>query len=508
MKNQKVWTILSAVFLAVQVIAEGLAMYHILRLNMLPDLYVAVLAGVFAVLTAVTAVVLFVHGKKPVSICRRIIGMVLALLIAAGCSVLVYVVGQLHDTMTGITDPDVSTTTRNVYVLREDPAQTLTDAKDYTFGFVLEYDTEYTGKTLELMEKELGKTVATQGFDTVFAMVDDLYSGKIGALILNDAYLSVLEEWPGYEDFGDKVRVLYTAELEEAEPDPVPETTEQSTQPTQPVTPLEITERPFIIYLGGSDTRYKKLGNKTRSDVNILAAVNPITKQILLLNTPRDYYVANPAGGGAMDKLTHCGIYGTDCSVEALENLYGVPVDYYAKINFTGFETLVDAIGGVTVYSDKSFTAGAVKIQKGNNDLNGEEALAFARERYHLAGGDNARGKNQMKVIQAVIQKLTSSTALISNYGDIMKSLKGMFKTDIPNEDISALVKQQLEEMPQWEVLSFAVTGRTGKDKNYSMPGLKASVMYQDEKLVAQASDLLTRMLEGQTLTEADLKRS
>lgn len=512
MKNQKLWSILSWVAILIQLLGEGLAMFHILRLNMLPDLYVILLAGVFAVLTAITAALLFVHGKKPVSRLRRILAMVLAVLIAASCAVLVYVVDRLYDTMQGITDPSVSKTTRNVYVMKEDPAQSVQDAADDVFGYVLEYDEEYTAKTLDILEKELGKLPKTQGFDTVFAMVDALYSGEIRALILNDAYVSILEEWPGYEDFEDKTRVLYTAELEEQAPvsntDPTQETTEPATQPTEPQVQLPITERPFIIYLGGSDTRNKKLGNRTRSDVNILAAVNPVTKQVLLLNTPRDYYVANPAGGGAMDKLTHCGIYGTECSVEALENLYGVSIDGYAKINFTGFKTLIDAIGGVTVYSDASFTFDKESFVKGYNELDGKRALAFARERYTQAGGDRARGKNQMKIIKAVIQKLTTTTALISNYSDILASLKGMLKTDISMEDIGSLVKLQLQEMPEWEVLSFAVSGKTGTDKNYSMPGLKSSVMYQDEALVGQASSLLTRFLNGEVLTEADLEIS
>ncbi|MBO5317509.1 MAG: LCP family protein [Oscillospiraceae bacterium] len=509
MKKKNLWNIFCGAALGLQLLAEGTAMYHVLRLNMLPDLYVAILAGGFLLLTLLSAGLLFLHGKKPVSTLRRILGMVLALLIAAGSCALVYVTDQLHDTMEGIADPSVSTASRNVYVLKENGAKDLSDARDYTFGYVLGYDTENTDKTLQVLEKELGKIVVTQGFDTVFAMVDALYAGSIDALILNDAYLTIFEDWVGYEDFGERTRVLYTALIEEEKPDPVPETTQQETvQSGKPDSELPVTERPFLIYLSGSDTRYKKLGSKTRSDVNILAAVNPLTKQVLLLNTPRDYYVENPAGGGALDKLTHCGIYGTENSVEALENLYNTSIDGYAKINFAGFETLIDEVGGVTVYSTKGFTSGGITIVKGNNTLNGKEALIFARERYSLSGGDRDRGKNQMKILEAVIKKLTTSTALISNYADILRSLKGMLKTDISTEDISALVKLQLEEMPQWEVLTFAVSGKTGKDKNYSMPGLKASVMYQDEALVAQASDLLARMLAGQTLTEADMKIS
>ena len=160
--------------------------------------------------------------------------------------------------------------------------------------------------------------------------------------------------------------------------------------------------KPFILYISGSDTRSKVL-DISRSDVNILMAVNPQAKQVLLLNTPRDYYVKNPAGSGAYDKLTHLGIYGLDCSMKGLGNLYGVDVDYYAQINFTGFETLIDAIGGITVNSDEAFSAGGYDFVEGPNEMNGAKALAFARDRHHQASGDNARGKHQMMVIEAMI---------------------------------------------------------------------------------------------------------
>ena len=150
--------------------------------------------------------------------------------------------------------------------------------------------------------------------------------------------------------------------------------------------------------------------------MNILAAVNPNTRQVLLINSPRDFYVANPSGDGAMDKLTHCGIYGVGCSMKALGDLYDEKVDYYLQINFEGFKKAIDAMGGITVYSDYSFKAiQRTKIVKGENYLTGQQALDFARERYTLAGGDNARGKNQMKVIKAVIEKATSGTTILTN---------------------------------------------------------------------------------------------
>ena len=231
-----------------------------------------------------------------------------------------------------------------------------------------------------------------------------------------------------------------------------------------------------------------------------------MTKQVLLINTPRDSYVPNPMGNGQRDKLTNCGLYGVDCSMEVLGTLYDVDVDYYCQINFTGFTKLIDAVGGITVYSDQGFTAGHHYISKGKNHLNGKEALAFARERHHVKGGDRGRGKNQMKVIAALIKKLTEGTTIISKYSSILDSLTGLFRTNVTMEEISTLVKMQLSDMASWSILAFSVTGEGDSQKTYSSPGHKAYVMHLDEKQVSYASVLADRMMAGDILTDADLK--
>ena len=262
----------------------------------------------------------------------------------------------------------------------------------------------------------------------------------------------------------------------------------------------------LVFYLSGSDTRSKVL-TASRSDVNILAAVNLKSKEILLLNTPRDYYVGNPAYNGAMDKLTHCGIHGPECSVEALSNLYDLNIDYYAQINFTGFETLINAVGGVTVNSDVSYSRGNVHIQKGENHLNGSEALVFARERYMLAGGDNDRGANQMKVITAVIEGLSSSSVL-THYNEIMNSLQDMLLTNVPKQLISQIVKMQISDMPAWKVHSFAVTGGNAYKTTASAPGEELYVMIPDEDAVNHAKALLAKLQSGQAITDQDIQGS
>lgn len=258
-------------------------------------------------------------------------------------------------------------------------------------------------------------------------------------------------------------------------------------------------EESFVVYLGGSDTRSSKL-TQSRCDVNILAVINPNTKQALLVNTPRDYYVSNPAGGGAKDKLAHCSLQGMDNSKQALSDLYGIPVAYGAVINFKGFETLIDALGGVTVYSEVAFTttAGGYYIKQGENTLNGAQALAFARERSKLAGGDNTRGKHQMQVITAMVRQLAGGS-LLSRWKEILDSLEGMFTTDMPLRTITKFAAGHLSEIGEWDILSVAVTGTGGTDYNWSAGG-SAYVMYPDDS-VGRVSALMQRVLSGERIS-------
>lgn len=486
-----------------QIIAEVLAVAVVWRLDMLPAKYFLVLAAALVLLALMTGALLLPSRRGTF---RRGFGLFLSVVIFIGSCAVTILVADVHGTISKLTGKGTVQASVSVYVKTEDPAESINDAADYRFAIVEGYDTERTQEAIDSIEEKLNKQLDITAYSDVQAMLEDFFSGDIGALILNSAYTTVLEDLDGYEDFSDQVRALHEVEIT-VQNNSLWEQWKESFGGKVSETPKsgDITQDSFVVYISGSDTRNKKLV-VGRSDVNILAIVNPKTKQVLLLNTPRDYYVANPAGNGAMDKLTHCGNFGIECSMEALANLYDVQVDYYAQINFTGFETLIDAIGGVTVYSDTAFsTVSGISFSKGENTLNGTQALAFARERKHLASGDNARGQNQMKVIKAVINKLTSGSTIISNYAGIMESLEGMFATSLSMSDISSLVKMQLADMAQWNILSYAVTGNGGSDITYSVPGQKLYVMYQDAALVSYASELIDRVIAGEILTEEDM---
>ena len=461
-------------------------------------------------------------GKHP-GLARRIIAWILAVVMAGGSLYSTRVADQLDQTIEKVTQDVKVSSVVAVYVRADDPAEDIEDAQDYTFGTAQNYDTANTRTAMNELKEELG-SVKTEPYQTVLDMVDALYHKDVDAMILNEAYASILEDLDDYDTFGEDTRILYEIDIDEADASEILKDVmneeEQSEETDGTSTAVEVgsyntsitnfqavnvTEQPFVVYLSGSDTRSRMLAT-SRSDVNILVVVNPKSKQILMINTPRDYYVPNPAGGGAMDKLTHCGIYGIGCSVGALSNLYSLPVNYYAQINFTGFETLIDAVGGVTVYSDYGFTSkvGHYTFSQGENHLNGSQALGFVRERYSFGSGDRQRGKNQMLVIAAVIKKLSAGT-IIAHHAQILNSLQGMFITNLSSDDISALVKMQLSDGADWNVKNFSVTGGDGSNYTYSMPRFRAYVMYQDKGLVSRASGLAQRVINGETLTDADV---
>ena len=265
----------------------------------------------------------------------------------------------------------------------------------------------------------------------------------------------------------------------------------------------KITKEPFVIYLSGVDTR-GELTEKARSDVNILAVVNPQTKQVALINTPRDYYV-DLAGTNSKDKLTHAGLYGVETSMATLGNLYGVNVDQYLRINFAGFISIIDAVGGVDVYSDQAFTSvgspgyyDPTTFAEGWNHLDGKSALAFARERHAFASGDIQRGINQMKVIDAMMNKIKSPTVLMS-FSKLMDAVSDCFVTSLSQEQISALVRMQLASLSDWDIQSYTVTGTSGKSSQcYSAKGQSLYVMKPDENSVNQAKELVASVLGGE----------
>lgn len=518
MKKRQIWSLAFLAMLVVTFIVQIVAVTALIRLKMLPGLLIFVMVIVFLAYDCLMFYFMFLRGKKPKTRKmarmlikrRRIISCVLAVVMFCGCLVVSTVANDVRKTFEAAqsaakpAEAEETGITRTVYVRTHDSAQELAEAKSYNFGIIKNYDDVCTQQAVDAIEAQVGGSIHTSEYLSVFEMADALLSGKLDAMILNSGYISILEADERYESFSDRTRALAAVKIEG-------DGQELDGSGLAMNAEADIAEngklKPFIVYLSGSDSRQGVL-EAGRSDVNILAVVNPETRQVLLLNSPRDFYVPNPAGNGAMDKLTHCGVYGVDCSMEALATLYGHEVKYYAQLNFSGLEELVDAIGGITVESDVEFTLyrNAGKIKVGENKLDGKKALAFARTRKGLDGGDNDRGKNQMKVIKAIIRKATSGTTIITNYGAIMKSMDGMFVMNIPTSLIGEIVKKQLADMSEWNIVSYSATGKGGYQECYSAPGQQLSAIVPNEASVAKASKLIDKVFAGEILTEELVK--
>lgn len=473
------------VALLLLLIASAVLAYRLYASQMLSSTWLYISVGVLALINILHMIVQFPlrYNKLGKLLCG-----LLAIPLAAVMLYASIATGSIQDALSKISGMLTEKDVTSVIVMADDPAQTLRDAVDYTFGYLENADEQ----TLQKVKDEIGYHVDTVSYANPTELANALYSGEVGAVIMNQAYTSVLERNASFKDFAVQTRVIY-------------EFTQEQQMDSNKTKKLDI-NRPFVVYCSGIDARQSDINAKSLSDVNILAVVNPQTHQILLINTPRDYYL--PLNfNGEMDKLTHAGLYGMEESMKVLSDLYSIDISYYVRVNFTGLVNIVDALGGVDVYSDYEFTTNTMEIpdetgedfymdsyyfSEGTNHLDGRAALAYSRERYSFADGDVQRGRNQMAVIKAIIDKATSPTVL-SNYRQFLDAVSDAFITNLTYDDIAALVKMQQDNMQNWNISSFSVTGEGGTEYTYS--GDYAFVMYPDTDLVNEAKDMISKII-------------
>ncbi|HEL1644715.1 TPA: LCP family protein [Streptococcus suis] len=342
-----------------------------------------------------------------------------------------------------------------------------------------EYDQENITALLDDISKMESTQLATSPATSYLTAYQSMLNGESQAMVFNGVFTNILEnEDP---DFFSKVKKIYSFK--------VTQTVETATE--------QVSGDSFNIYISGIDT-YGPISSVSRSDVNIIMTVNRATHKILLTTTPRDSYVAIADGGqNQYDKLTHAGIYGVNASVHTLENLYGIDISNYIRLNFTSFLQLIDLVGGIDVENTQEFTSGGYNFPVGTVHLDAEQALIFVRERYSLANGDNDRGKNQEKVIAALIKKLSSPENL-RNYQAILTGLEGSIQTDLSLETIIGLVNTQLESGTQFTVESQALTGTGRSDlSSYAMPGSQLYMMEINQDSLEQAKAAIQSVLDG-----------
>lgn len=305
-----------------------------------------------------------------------------------------------------------------------------------------------------------------------------LLNKKVAAIIVEDSMKKMAEE--NNASYASKTKVIYTFKIVEDSM-----TTAKS---------VDVTNTPFNVYISGIDT-FGEIASVSRSDVNIVATINPMKHKILLTAIPRDYYVQLYGKKGYKDKLTHAGIYGVDESIATIENVLGIDINYYMKVNFTSVIDIVNLLGGVNVYSEHDFTSvDGYNFKKGDNNLYGEKALAFVRERYAFTDGDRQRGRNQEAMIKAIIEKMTKPSVLLK-YDGILSKLSTKMETNADDKMILSLIKMQLANNVAWEIESYNLDGENALQYTYSYPNQKLYVMIPDKDVEAQAKEKIDKLM-------------
>ena len=461
--------------------------------KMIPTIYMLIIGIVLAVIAAIIWLLVW-HTRYTG---RFIGGTVLAVIMIAILAFGGFYINKTRSAISNISGETTEVTQMAVYVKSDDAADSVEATAGYTYGILSSLDRENTDGAVAHLNSQFGTEVQTKEYAGLTELADGILNGEVNAMLLNSGYLSVYEDMDGYTDFSTKIKEVGTVEVESRI---------QSAEESTPVEPITTANggKVYTIYLSGIDTR-GEMTAKSRSDVNIIATVNTDTHEILLVSTPRDYFVPLSISGGAPDKLTHAGIYGIDVCMDTLGMLYDIDINYYFRINFGGFVKVIDALGGITVNSDYDFDSKNIlgyHFNKGENYLNGEQALIFARERYAFQEGDRQRGKNQMEVIRGVVKKALSPEILTS-YSSILSSLDGCFGTNITYEEIAQILQQQLTNGGDWTIVSYSVNGTGATEKPYSM-SQKAYVMVPDYNTVDKAKSLMEKVRNGEVVTQEE----
>ena len=463
---------LNKLFLIINYLLSIVVLLMVSILNILPFKYLIV------------AFILVIVFNLIISICllkKKKIGYLLSIVFIIISGFVIYYLSTTYNFLSYFNKDNYKTETFLVLALKDSDYSKLDDLDGLDIGYVKNEITSIN-KALDKINKKID--IENIEYDNYHLVFDDMIDKKLtSGLIEESNYNMILEENPNYEDLFkiiDKIKIITKIDNRDGN--------------------VNVTEDTFNILISGIDTA-GDISNVGRSDVNIVLTINPKTKQILMTSIPRDYYVQLYNTTGYKDKLTHAGIYGIDMSINTIEELLDININYYFRVNFTTLENIIDAIGGVDVYSEYSFVSyiGSYQFYKGYNHMNGNQALGFARERKTLPEGDISRAKNQQAVIDGIIRKLTSFSS-ITKYSNVINSLKDTFQTNMTNNDITSLIKMQLNDNASWNITSNVLSGTGASEYTYSYKGQKLYVMIPDDSSVNDAIDLINQVVSGQML--------
>ena len=463
-------------FASLQLIATIALISALAKINLLQTwqlVIVVTLLGAAQIFTATKAL------SKRASNSAKIVAMIVAAIIGGACFFGQHYARKTINFVQTITGVHYETQTYSVMVLKTSGYNEIAQLRNQSVGFLT------TNPNLADTKTNLKNVINHHAvdFNDLGSLVSSIYAFETSAIVLNDNYLDFIEE--SDSEFLQDSKVIYTFEVrKEAEDAP---------------TAVDVKTEPFAIYLSGSDSR-GTLSQTARSDVNMLIVVRPKDAKILLVNIPRDYYVQLHGTTGTKDKLTHAGVYGIEKSKTTVEDLLGVPINYTVKVGFNTVINVVDALGGIDIFSDKEFTAHTNKtchFTYGTQHVDSTCALAFSRERYTYATGDRHRGENQQAVITAIINKI-SNPKYILKYTDILNAAQGSFETNLTYTEITDFAKQQLSSFKKWQVESIALDGTGAMMPTYSMGSRKLYVMIPDQTTVTAAQAKIREYLAAE----------
>ena len=370
----------------------------------------------------------------------------------------------------------------DVIVLKDTKYKKLEDLKKKKISYYIEENDILKDKLKTINKKINCKYKKENEKDKLY---ENLLNNETDAIILEDSYLQILKE--NNEELENKIKIIHKFKILKKLNNKKEKT--------------NITKEPFNIYISGIDT-YGKIESVSRSDVNMVVTVNPKTNQILLTSIPRDYYIKLHEKKGYNDKLTHAGLYGIDMSINSIEDLLNIKINYYIKVNFTSIIDIVNTLNGVEVYSDYDFTSmDGYKYKKGLNRVNGEEALSFARERKAFPEGDRQRIKDQQHLFEALIKKCTSKN-IITKYNSLLNTINKEIMTNLEAKEITSLVKMQIINNKEWNISTNSLDGKDSNNYTYSTPNQKLYVMEPNKESVEEASYLINKIIYGEKLAQ------
>ena len=470
------------------VVASFYLLYQLIKINVLPTKLLFLITIIFVLSDAIFALLLCYYTRAVVS---KIICVVITLVLIFGSCLGGYYISKTGSLLTNITNVTKhAKNTVSVVVKQSSDIKNKSQLNGLSVGTLRTIGTQGSSKALTELSKD-GIVMNQSEYDSLSAMLEAFYNGEVDSIIINESSRSQILDMESYAEFDNNTRVVYQTSYKV-----------ENTDKANAVS--DITSKPFNVLISGSDTR-GGFDENGRSDVIMVATINPKTSTILLTSVPRDFYVTtacDAADGcmqGALDKITHTGIHGTNTTKRTVEQLLGIEINYTFKVGFDTVTDLVDALGGVdvTVAPGYAYSNSAITIHEGVNHLNGTQALEYARERYAYTEGDRQRTKNQQQVLMGIVNEATKPS-VITKYASIMDAMANTFSTTMSNEEISDLIKYQINNNPKWKMEQYMVDG-TGDTLMCAELGDAASVMVPDQSTVKMAKDKINAVLAGKS---------